>query len=335
VSFAFFLRPPSSWSATTTKWFRRGAWLAVAAVLFVLPLWYGQTFSLQRQDGIIMSIAFSTVAGTVIWLATRHNIPARLCVLAAVVLVRTLAPHVDWIGQAWDWTPADWLYESWYLELLVIVIPGTIAGDLVSRFMRRGPDAALGERWSAARLLGLAGLALAPIATALVGLYARRAPSAASFGIVLCAGLMLLATRHPRNERDRVIAQLFRWAALWLILGAVLEPLEGGIAKDPQTMGYLTLMTGVAYSGFTVLLILVDALHLGKRQLRPLVEIGQNPLFAYVVFFLGIEHVLWLMDRGEAFTATWQQATLRGFVLTAIVGGLVWFTTRKRLLWRA
>lgn len=334
VAFAFFVKPRSDWSERSVRWLRYAAWAGVLAVLFVVPAWYGGEFDPVRQDNVILSIAFLTVAGTLIWLFTRFNVAVRLAILAIAVVGRMLAPRVDWIGSVWNATPAPWLYQSWFLDLLVIVIPGTIVGDLLVRWMKRAPDAEP-ALWSRGRLMTLAaiGLCVGPILA--VGLYERRYPGATAVAIVALSALYVFVAAKPRNERDYVLFRLCALAAIMLVAGAMLEPFEGGIKKDPQTLGYLVLMTGMAIAGLTSLLIVVDEFGTGKRSLRPLVEIGQNPLFAYVVCFLGVLHVLFLFNLGGLFTATWQQAALRSVVLTAFVGLLVWLTTRHRLLWRA
>src|SRR5688572_33489841 len=71
VSFAVFVRPRRDWSDRSVRWLRYAAWAGVVTVLFIVPAWYGTTFSASRQDDIIASIAFLTVAGTLIWLLTR------------------------------------------------------------------------------------------------------------------------------------------------------------------------------------------------------------------------------------------------------------------------
>jgi hypothetical protein len=334
VSFAFFVKPRSDWSERSVTWLRWAAWAGVIAVLFVVPSWYGQRFDPIRQDNVILSIAFLTVAGTLIWLFTRFNLAARLIILAIAVAGRTLAPRVDWIGSVWYVTPAPWLYQSWFLDLLVIVIPGTIVGDLLVRWMKRPADTE-STLWSRGRLMALAAIGLSVSPILLVGLYERRYAAATAIALIALSALYVFVAAKPRGERDYVLFRLCALAAIMLVAGALLEPFEGGIKKDPQTLGYLVLMTGTAIAGLTSLLIIVDAFRTGERSLRPLVEIGQNPLFAYVVCFLGVLHVLWLLNAGNAFTATWPQATLRSVVLTSIVGFLVWLTTRKRLLWRA
>lgn len=334
VSFAFFVKPRRDWSPDRVRWLRYAAWAGVLAVLFVIPSWYGEAFDPKRQDNVILSIAFLTVAGTLIWLLTRFNTLARLAILGFVIAARAIAPRVDWFGAVWYSTPAPWLYQSWFLDLLVIVIPGTIAGDLLVQWMKRSPivEPLL---WPRRRLMALAaiGLGFGPVLA--VGLYARQYPTATAVAVMALAALYVFVARKPQSERDYVLFRLCAWGALWLVVGMLLEPFEGGIKKDPQTLGYLMLMTGTAIAGLTSLLIIVDEFRTGERPLRPLVEIGQNPLFAYVVCFLGILHVLWLLNAGNLFTTTWQQAALRSVTLTTLVGFVVWLTTRKRLLWRA
>lgn len=333
VCFAVFVRPPRDLGARTARVLRYTAWAGVATVLFVIPAWYGQSFSPMRQDGIIGSLAFLTVAGTLIWLFTRVNTMARLAIIPVIVAGRTLAPHVDWIGSVWYWTPAPWLYQPWLLDLLLIAIPGTIVGDQLAHWMKRPAEEPM--RWTTARLATLAALGLAVPVVLAVGLYQRRYPMETAAALVAIAAASLMLTRTPASARDYVLMRLWQVAAVCLAIGALIEPLEGGIRKDPQTLGYLALMTGTATAMLAALLVVVDVFKPGRRLLRPLADIGQNPLFAYVVFFLGILHGLWLLNAGNAMTATWQQATLRGLALTTLTGFVVWLTTKKRLLWRA
>jgi hypothetical protein len=334
--FAFFVRPRTDWSAGQVKWLRRVAWGAMISVLFIVPWVTGTGFSPDRRDGILSAIAFSTVAGGVIWLFTRTNIAARLAILAVVLVGRTVASQVGWVGSFWYSTPASWLYEPWYLDLLTIVIPGTIAGDLLARWSElRRADGTTGIRWPTWRFAALAALGFSIVPVLCVGLYQRQYPTATAATVLTLAAAMLVLTANAETERERIIRRLYSWAAFWLVIGVLLEPLEGGIKKDPQTLGYLTLMTGAAIAGLASLHLGASVLRAPRAVTRPMVEIGQNPLFAYVIFSLGIGHVLWLSGAGAAFTQTWPQALLRSITLTAVVGLIVWLATRRRLLWRA
>lgn len=331
VAGAVFVRP-EGWSPAVGRAVRRAGWIGVLALLFVVPLLYGQAFAGERRDHIMSALAFVTIAATVIWLFTRHNVGARMAILAGMVVVRAAAPHWPWLGGIWYANPAPWFYQAWYLDLLIVAIPGTVAGELISRWMRAGA-APLG--WPAARLAALAALAFSIGPILIVGLYERRYPAATAVALGVVSVALLLLVRRPRGERDVVLAQLFGWAALWLTLGMIAEPFEGGIKKDPQTLGFLLLMTGTALASLGGLLIVADAFRSGRRGLGPVALIGRNALFAYVVLMLGLGHLLWLVGIGDAFTSTWQMATVRSVLLTVAVGGIVWYATRKRWVWKA
>jgi hypothetical protein len=331
-----FLQPPRSWKPTVAKALRYAGWIGVVAVLFVIPLLYGQAFAAERRDHIMSALAFCTLAGTVIWLFTRQRLTARLVIFGVIVVGRMAAPQLGWLGDIWYASPLPWFYQPWYLDLLVIVIPGTIAGDLVSRWMRRGTtDTESPSLWPSRRLLALAAIGLSFAPTLTVGLYERRYPFATTVAIIITSALLVLTARGPRSERDRVLSQMFGWAAVLLVFGMLVEPLEGGVKKDPQTLGFLLLMAGTATASLGSLLILADIFSAGARRLRPIALIGQNALFAYVIFMLGFEHLLWLTGMGNALTSTWQLATLRSVMLTFLVAVLVWLATKKRLIWKA
>ncbi len=333
VAFAVFLQPPRSWKPTVVRALKYTGWGAAALVLFGVPLLYGQRFSFDRQDYIMAALAFTTVAGTALWLATRRFMRARVLLFALIVLGRVLAGQFDVVAGTWFANPLPWVYEPWYLDLLLLVIPGTIAGELIWRWMKRDTSAGT-TGWISRRLLALSALGLAVIPVLLVGLYERRYPLATTLVVFAIAGGLLLISQRPSTERDRVIAHLFRWSAALMCIGMLAEPLEGGIKKDPQTLGFLFLMGGTAMAALASLMIAADVFRSGRRTLSPVALIGQNALFAYVIIMLGFEHILWLTGAGNAMTATWQQATIRSIGLTALAGLIVWAATKRRLIWK-
>ena len=333
VAFALFVQPRPDWKPGLARAIRWAGWAGAAVLLFGVSHLWADGFSSERRDQIMSSLAFATVAGTLIWLFTRRSVRTRLIVLGLVVAGRMLAQQVAAVGDLWFANAAPWFYQPWYLDLLLLVIPGTIAGEAVWRWMRREPEQ--GREWPRARLamLAVAAFSVAPIL--LVGLYERRYPLATTVAVAGVSGLMLWLSRDPASVRDRVLRSLFAWSALWLVLGMLAEPLEGGIKKDPMTLGFLLLTAGSATVMLGGLMIVADATRSGRRAFRPVALMGQNALLAYVVFMLGFNHVLWLTGIGERFTDTWPLATLRSVVLTSLVGLVVWYATRKRLVWKA
>lgn len=336
VSFAVFVRPPATWKPNVAKALRYAGWAGVAALLFVVPpLVYGQRFSAQRSDYIMAALAFATVAGTAVWLLTRRNVWLRMGVFGLVVLGRSLAPNVPPIADIWYANPLPWFYQPWYLDLLLVIIPGTMAGDQIWRWMQKPKGNTTVRSWSTRRLWMLAALGWSFVPILCVGLYERRYPLGTTIAVSLVCAALLTLVRGAATERDRVLAHLFAWSSLLLVAGMIVEPFEGGIKKDPQTLGFLLLMAGSAMAALGGLMILSDLFRAGRKTLRPVALIGQNALFAYVIIMLGFEHVLWLTGIGNSFTSTWQLATARSIVLTTLAGTLVWHATRKRFVLKA
>ena len=334
VCFWLFTRRKESWNESWFKWVRRAGWVAAAALLFLGPSIYGETFSIVRRDGIIASIAFCAIAGTAIWLFTRHNLIARLAVMGVALAFKLAAREPGWVQDFWGANPAPWLYESWYIELLLIVIPGTIAGDLLNRWMRPATrrDASLG--WTRFRLALIAVAAIAFLPVVLVGTYTRDVQTATLVVIALALGGSLLCL-PARTGRERALASLFWWGAFWMVLGMLLEPFEGGIKKVPQTLSYLIVSAGLSTMILLATVIVADAFGAGRRLLRPIVDVGQNPMLAYVVYMLFLNHLLYLVGVGGFMTGNATEATIRGFLLMTVVTAVVWAASRARLYWRA
>lgn len=329
-----FTRKLPDWNERTYRTVRMVGWILVAALLFAGPLIYGKQFSLERRDGIIASLAICSLLAVCIWLLTRTRPTIRLAIIAVIAAGKLAATTPGWVQNVWGTTPASWLYEAWYLELMIIVLAGTIAGDLLLQWMKPRLSSDNAVAWPAARLVAIAAVCLAFTPIAVVGLFNRNVPVTAGLTILLAvagAGLFL----NPRTERDRTLTKLYGWAAFWLVLGMVLEPFEGGIKKVPQTLSYLTLTTGLSLSLLIVALIVTDVLRNTKRLVRPLVEVGQNPLMAYIVFMLFLNHIAWASGVGGIGTDVWWQATLRGLIFTTAAAAIVIAATRKRVFWRA
>ena len=333
--FTLFVRPRSDWNPVRVQWLRYAGWLGVLALFFLSPAIYGESFSAERADEVIKSIGWATVAGTVIWLFTRKNIIARFAILGVILALRTAAQHSEWAASLWYWTPARWLYDPWFAEMLFIVIPGTIAGDLLVQWMSRNEASETGAKWSDKKLIALALLGISYVPISLVGLWERQAVPQTTAAIALLGAASIWLTRNPIVQRDRVLARLFAWSAFWLIVGMLTEPFEGGIKKVPLTISYLTLMTGISCALLASLLVAFDHFAAFRRRFKAIIDIGQNPLIAYVVLNLFLMHILWYTGIAGRFRESWPEALARSAVITAAGVFLVWLASRKRLYWRA
>ena len=334
LMFLVFTRRPARWSPEVYSRVKGAGWLALAAFFAFTPFLYGETFSLARRDEIIAELAFASVTGVAIWYFTRENLMARLGVLAAIMAVVLGSMGEGWI-QAWWWdSPAPWLFTYDYFKLLIVVVPGTIAGDLLVRWMKTPePDDGPAVAWGGQRLgmIALLGVIIAPILV--VGIYNRWV--GATFQIVaslVAAGMVLV--HAPRTPGEKLVRQMFMWGAFWLLLGLLMEPFEGGMKKVPGTFSYYLTMTGNALFVLMSLVIVVDLMR-KRRWLQPVIDVGQNPMLCYVLYIVFLGAVINLIPPlRNALTGTPWESLLRSVIIVIMVAAITRYFTRKRIFWR-
>jgi predicted acyltransferase len=332
IMFALFTRRRSDWSEKRFRIVNIGAWIAAIAFLALSPLVYDDTFSPERRDDVIAALAFAAVVGSIVWYATRNNMLARLGVLAAAAALHLGAQNEGWVDGWWWSSPAPWLVRPSYLVLLTVVIPGTVAGDLIVRWMR-DTDNTVRKAWSNTRLVSLALLAVAFTPLAVIGLYNRWVFETTQITAALViAGAFLV--HAPRNSGERLLRGLFVWAAAWLLIGLLLDPAEGGITKVPDRLSYYFTISGLTMMLLVSLTAVVDLL--GRvRAARPLIEVGQNPMLMYILFTVFLNSIFELIAplRGVLRSSP-GESILRSIVTLVVVVLLVQLATRRRIFWR-
>jgi predicted acyltransferase len=326
-----FTRRRPDWNERTFAWVHRAGWVVALAFLALSPLAYGKTFSFERIDDVIAGLAFAALSGIVVWYFTRENLAARLGVLAFAVALFLGSREDGWLQEWWYSSPAPWAFAPSRLSLLTIVIPGTIAGDAVLRWMRSSETAPLS--WSHGRMLTIAGLAFAFAPIIVIGTYTRDVHVTTQ----LCIGLALAGvflTLKPVTSVERAVRSLFLWGAIWIVLGMLVEPFQGGIKKVPETLSYFLTIAGVTTMLLVSLMVLVDGLS-KHRWARPLIDVGHNPLMMYVMLSIGITCALELIEplRGVMRSTPWQSFT-RSAIETTIAAAIVIVASRRKVYWR-
>lgn len=333
IMFLVFTRRRKDWDERTFTIVNRAGWIAAILFLALSPLLYDSTFTPTRRDDIIAGLAFAALSGSIVWYFTRDNLNARLVVLAAALALYLGARNEGWIQSFWWASPAPWLFQPSQLTLLTVVIPGTIAGDVLLRWMRApvaGPTAAA---WKDSRitLLALVSLVFAPLVV--VGMYNRWVLGTTQLAVALAvAGAFL--TWRPTSSTELLLQRLFSWAALWLLLGLLLDPFEGGIKKVPDTLSYFFTVTGVTMMVMVALVAIVD-IRGWRRAVKPLIDVGHNPMLMYVVYTVFLNSLLEMIPamrsvlRGSA-----GESFLRSLITTVVVVLIVQAFTRRRIYWR-
>jgi hypothetical protein len=253
-------------------------------------------------------------------------------------LAARLSSHTDgWINLVWRYSPAPWLFQFDYLKYLFVVIPGTIVGDLLGRWIEYcSPEEASYASWKSWRYFSIMVLMFAVNLVLLIGLQARWVWQTALVTVVLCLCALVLL-RKPGNVTENLLNRLYKWGFYWVVLGLLFEPYEGGIKKDSATMSYLFLTAGMAILLLIGLMIIIDVFH-RKWFLQLFIDNGVNPMIGYA----GFANIIWpiLVLSKLEFVIVEMTSTnpfmgfLRGLGYTAIVALIVVVCTRFKLFLR-
>ena len=338
--FPVFTRLPDSWAAGWRWGIRVSGWVGVVTLLALVRYPDGKGFSLNRSDIIIVVLANMAVFGSLVWWLTRTNLLLRLGVLGVLVAIRLSnmpQPIEGWVSDIWRWSPVPWIYRLYYLQYLFIVVPGTIAGDLLLQWMREEGAPSTGRTaWSPLRFGAIASLMLCLTVLLVVGLKARWLVATTLITFALCAvGWWLMS--KPATGTERLFHALFNWAIYWLLLGLFFEPYEGGIKKDRATMSYYFVTAGCAICLLIGFSILLDVFR-RKRWVQLVIENGQNPMIAYaginnlIIPLLALTQVDRLLARLN--TSSWL-GFAKGAIITLLLALSVSLFTKKRVFWRS
>ena len=272
LALAMFGRMPSQfpkWAAVSLK---AAGWLG--AIVLLSQLRYPDPdmpgFAKERSDIIILVLASVSVFGTYAWRLSRigverASLPARSIQILAAMIAGVAAFRIaasvggSWESVVWGWKPQEWIFNPLFLGYLMVILPGCIAGNVLASPERK-PSVSTG---TAGWVAGLACFAVIPVT--LVVLFQHASPMiAVGFGGLVA----FMALKYLPDQHRAVLL----WGLLWLALGCLLEPFEGGIKKDPYTLSYLFVTSGLASFGLIGFI---------QFPLRLFATVGQNPLLAY------------------------------------------------------
>lgn len=330
--FGLFLRFPNSVNKKIVYAVRAVSIIATLVLFYILKYPNDASFSLGRSDIIILVLANTAVFGSLIWLFTKDNLLLRLGVLGFLIAFR-LTQNIDgsWNQVLWNFSPFPWLYKLYYLQYLFIVIPGTVIGDILLKWMKSKNNSSefLAVK-KKAFLISI--LSFLIIVINLVFLQARIIVPNLILNIALLASMYLII----RKENNDFIRTLFYWGVYWLLLGLSFEAFEGGIKKDQSTLSYYFVTTGLAIFTYIFFTIFLDFLKF-KNPFNLLIYSGQNPMIAYVAGSLFIMPVFALTGFNSLFNLLlinpWL-GFLKGLIFTFLVALIAAFFTKRNLFWR-
>lgn len=337
--FPVFMLLPKQWSWQTKLAVRAAGWTGAVLLLSLLSYPDDSGFRLGRSNIILVVLANMAVFGSLLWLVSRNNLALRLGLIGLVVAVRLGAQEEGWIAAWYGSSPLPWIFQPRYLQYLCIVLPGTIAGEILWQQMRSRTAAATtrpAPPGGEARWWLVFGLLTALIGFVLAATMARWIPQSVAVAAVVLGGIFRLLRDHAAHPSVTLLRTLLGWGAFFLLLGLVLDPYEGGIKKTPATLSYYFLSSGLSFLGLAALLIPGDLLGRG-RSLGLLVRNGQNPMIAYVgsgLFIVPLFTLIGLHGWIHQLTPGPWLGTLRGIAYTLLLAFMVDALTRLRVFWR-
>jgi predicted acyltransferase len=328
-----FTRRRSDWNPAKFRVFNLLGWAAAFVFLLFSPMLYGKGLDINRIDDIIVGLAFAAMVGSIVWYLTRDNINMRLGFLALCMAGYLGAKGDGWVADWW-WADNFPFFHLGQLTLMAVVIPGTIAGDHLLKWMRSSrEEQSVLLFWSNARVLGLAFVCALMTPIVVVGLYNRWVPETTEIilGLIVGGGVLVW---NPTTESEKLIRRVFVWSALWLMTGLILEPFEGGIHKVPDTLSYFFTVTGLVGMLLVGFIAVVDLLQ-RRKWVNALIDVGHNPLLCYVLFTVFLNSIFEMIPpMRNVLTATPEITLIRSAISTLLVVLIVRWTSRKRIFWR-
>ncbi|MDJ0553020.1 MAG: DUF5009 domain-containing protein [Microcoleaceae cyanobacterium MO_207.B10] len=313
-------------------------WSLCIVVLSRLKYPDGSKFSLERSDIILIILTNMAIFGSIIWLFSKSNWWLRLGLLVILLGLRFSASDQGWVRDFWFTSPLPWIFSFDYLKYLFIVIPGTLIGDLILKWLQNyetNNDNYTAKIWPASRFLIIVVLMLSIDLVLLTGLQSRLILQTTLMSAVLCSFGWLIF-QQPANQMENLLNKFYSWGVYWLALGLAFEPFQGGIKKDSATLSYFFITTGMSIFLLIFLTIVRDYFQ-QKKVLEVLIYNGQNPMLAYVCFANLLLPILKLTGLHEKITelsqTSWEKF-LVAVIYTLLVALIVTIFSKLKLFWR-
>lgn len=333
-------------------------YLLLMGLILVRVFVFDLSFSVHNNDIIILVLANMALFGGLVWLFTRHNWYLRLGIMALYFSWR-LTHGIDdsWNKMLWDFTPFKWLastfpllyeqalsvgidlkriifYNPEFLKYLMIIIPGTIAGDLVHAGMHEKVSADK-NKWESVFIL-IPSVLLVNLVLNLWGLQSRRLDFVWIMNLITIVSLGWLMHRNSFSRLNHM-QKLISWSIFWLLLGLVFEAWQGGIKKDSATISYFFITAGLA--GFSIVLFkIIESVFRPGKVLGFAGLTGMNPMLGYIAAAYLIMPLLYFiqllpwMDQWHSHMP-WA-GVLRGVVLTTLMILVTIFSVKKKYYWK-
>ena len=331
------------------KWPLRAAGILLCLLLiFIGERLYGFNISLGRRSIIIFLLAFLYLFGGAIWYLTRERLNLRALIFALLLLFTLVTQYLELPATTYANPNIRWWFNMEEFYFLLLLLPATYVGDLLSGSKAPAETAAQAKGGKGAlRVLLEGALSLIILLFCTWTLYflykiyrpdfnaALSRESLISLNLLInCALLPLMGIGTARLWPK--FKGVFAIAALFLLWGLLMDPLDNGIKKVPCTISYCFVSFGISA------LLLIALNFAAQIRSNPLQRIfagaGANPLMSYVAYYILLLPLLKLtgiMTSLQAITASPLAGVARAALLVLISMWIVSLFSQKRIFWRA
>ncbi|TAJ11930.1 DUF5009 domain-containing protein [Marinilabiliaceae bacterium JC017] len=334
LMFPMFMRLPlklPEWGHLTIKLISYGL---AFLLLFSVSYADGRQFSLGYSNIIILILANMAIFGSLSYIYT-HQKPLRRLAILPFIMAVFLGSSTDhsWIKALFNWSPAGWMYQFYYLKYLFIVIPGSIAGGYLHEWLK-APKPEVEKSKNHISLLPILFLSVGIIVLNLYCLYTRLLVLNlfGTIGLIICLHFLI----RPKGVNEKLWRKFFIAGSYLLLLGLFFEAYEGGIRKDDSTYSYYFVSSGLAFFAMIVFSIISDVYRL-NGIFKVFKMAGQNPMIAYVAPNLVVMPLLSLLHLTPYLDLLNHDpwcGFLRGLIVTSLSVTISVLFTRIKWFWR-
>lgn len=309
---------------------------ALAVLMMVLLSNYSmRKFDPGYSNIILLVLANMAFWGSMIYILTYRSPAARFLILPFVMAVFLgSGTEGSWNQAVMNFTPVPWAYRFLFLKYLFIVIPGTLAGDFMRRWMSE--ENCLVCHLPVWRVSMMSLTALVIVVTNVICLYSRWLVANLFITAFLLAVLMIIIGKDG-TALQKYWNSLLKAGAVLLMLGLFFEAYQGGVRKDDSTYSYYFITSGLAFLSLLPLSVICDV---SRKEWfsRPLELVGANPMLAYVatsVLVMPIFNLLKITPLLDSMVTGPWTGFIRGIIVTLCSASVAALFSRHKLYWKS
>ena len=297
-----------------------GIFLLLGLVYMKMVFWGG--LDIKNNDSILRVLANVYFVGALLWYVSKENELLRVGFIFTVLAAYLGDMDGGYMQNFWRWQDPWHLVSPYLLKYLIIFLLGTLAGDWLLK--KETIVEKITFQWDYFIL------SIALTLSVLVGLFNR------SLELTLLSCLLAVSFFYYRQKWKKKVStdknKIFYGGIFILFCGLFMEPFQGGIKKDPSTLSYFFISSGIAFI-WVHAFMKIETSKL-SFYLLPIQSIGKNALMAYFMAGFLLMPLFNVSGLGDIIGQSTLVLLFRAFIVTIILGAIVHYCTKRGLFWK-